>query len=169
MTDLKYEKPWLRYDIDQNASTWNDTWLAVAYGYDYAKPKYGVKFTLETQSTFDMDLQLTNDKFIFVIFNQQSDGQGGYSYTYTPSGQVISIGASAERKSTSFYVVPVSSTPSADPYAKVVLIEKHEGDGLPPQAIPFNHNLPGDQDHTSILIYDAGGGAYQDALEDSSL
>lgn len=168
MTDLKYEKPWLRYDIDQNASTWNDTWLAVAYGYDYAKPKYSVKFTLETQSTFDMDLQLTNDKFIFVIFNQQSDGQGGYSYTYTPSGQVISIGASAERKSTSFYVVPVSSTPSADPYAKVVLIEKHEGDGLPPQAIPFNHNLPGDQDHTSILIYDAGGGAYQTALEDSS-
>ncbi len=166
MTDLKYEKPWLRYDLDYHAYTWDDTWLAVAYGYESGKPIYGGRFTLETQSTFDMDLQLTSDKFIFVKFEQRDNGQGGYDYIYTRCGQTLEILASAVSNITSFYVVPASDAATTDRFAKVVLIERHGNDGLPPQAIPFNHNLPGDEDHTSILIYDCGPSDYLDAIND---
>ena len=57
-------------------------------------------------------------------------------------------------------MVPVNDNVMADPYVKVLLTELHSGDGLPPSNIPFNHNLPGDEDHTSILIYNPGRAEY---------
>ncbi len=68
-TELRYSRPWLRYDIDREAWTWNDTWLVVAYGYEggnVGKPIHSTLFTLETLNSFDIKLQLNNDQFILV-------------------------------------------------------------------------------------------------------
>lgn len=80
--------------------------------------------------------------------------------SYTAHGQTLTIPGSGEKQITNFYVVPVNDGVMADPYVKVFLTEMHSGDGLPPQNIPFNHNLPGDEDHTSLLIYNPGRAEY---------
>ncbi len=162
-TELKYEKPWLRYDLDKESWTWDDTWLVVAYGYEggsVGKPTHSIMFTLVTLNANDLKLQLNNDQFILVQMNQSEDALGNPMYSYTKIGQTLMIPASQDVHTTHFYVVPVSDENLADPYVKVFLTEMHEGDGLPPQNIPFNHNLPGDEDHTSILIYDPGRAEY---------
>ena len=163
-TELRYERPWLRYDVDQEAWTWNDTWLVVAYGYEggsVGKPTHSPMFTLETINSNDLKLQLNNDQFILVRMDQSVDGGGNPVFSYTKLGQTLDIPASSEKTETNFYVVPVNDNVMADPYVKVLLTEMHSGDGLPPMNIPFNHNLPGDEDHTSILIYNPGAAAYR--------
>ena len=162
-TELGYEKPWLRYDLDKQAWTWNDTWLVVAYGYEggsVGRPVRAIMFTLETINSNNLRLQLNNDSFILVRMTEGIDGEGNPIYTYTKLAQSIDIPASSEKQKTNFYVVPVSDNVSADPYVKVFLTELHSGDGLPPVNIPFNHNLPGDEYHTSILIYNPGAADY---------
>ena len=162
-TELGYEKPWLRYDIDQEAWTWNDTWLVVAYGYEggsVGKPTHSPMFTLETINANELVLQLNNDQFIFVQMTESVDSGNNHVYTYTKLGQRMEIHPSQDRQVTNFYVVPVSDGIMADPFVKVFLTELHSGDGLPPTNIPFNHNLPGDEDHTSILIYNPGAAEY---------
>lgn len=162
-TELGYEKPWLRYDIDQQAWTWNDTWLVVAYGYEggsVGKPTNSPMFTLNTSNSNDLHLQLNNDQFILVQMTSSLDGEGNPIYAYTKLGQSMVIPASSDITTTNFYVVPINDNVMADPYVKVFLTEMHSGDGLPPTNIPFNHNLPGDEDHTSILIYNPGRAEY---------
>ena len=163
-TEFKYEKPWLRYDIDRMSWTWNDTWLVVAYGYEgggtVGKPLYSPMFTLETINANDLTLQLNHDHFILVRMVESLDGLGNLVVSYSQHGQSFVIPGSSEKQVTNFYVVPVSDAVMADPYVKVFLTEMHSGDGLPPQNIPFNHNLPGDEDHTSILIYNPGRAEY---------
>ncbi|MBO4455552.1 MAG: hypothetical protein J5759_03820 [Bacteroidales bacterium] len=162
-TELGYEKPWLRYDIDKESWTWNDTWLVVAYGYEggsVGKPTHSPMFTLETINANELVLQLNNDQFIFVQMTQGLDSQNNPVFTYTKLAQRIEIHPSTETQETHFYVVPVNDNIMADPYVKVFLTELHSGDGLPPTNIPFNHNLPGDEDHTSILIYNPGRAEY---------
>lgn len=162
-TELRYTRPWLRYDIDREAWTWDDTWLVVAYGYEggnVGKPTHSTLFTLETLNSFDLKLQLNNDQFILVKMDSGVDGENNPVYTYTKLEQTLVIPASSEKVQTSFYVVPVNDNVMADPYVKVFLTEMHSGDGLPPTNIPFNHNLPGDEDHTSILIYNPGRAEY---------
>ena len=162
-TELGYEKPWLRYDIDQEAWTWNDTWLVVAYGYEggsVGKPTHSPMFTLTTTNSNDLKLQLNNDHFIFVQMRSSTDGEGNPVFAYNKLGQTLEIPASSDPTVTNFYVVPVNDNVMQDPYVKVFLTEIHSGDGLPPQNIPFNHNLPGDEDHTSILIYNPGRAEY---------
>ena len=162
-TELAYDKPWLRYDIDQEAWTWNDTWLVVAYGYEggsVGKPTHSPMFTLTTISTNELVLQLNNDQFIFVQMEQYEDGEHNTVTTYTKLSQRLEIHPSSDARITKFYVVPVNDNIMADPYVKVLLTEMHSGDGLPPTNIPFNHNLPGDEDHTSILIYNPGRAEY---------
>lgn len=163
-TELRYERPWLRYDIDRQTSTWDDTWLVVAYGYEggsVGKPTHSPMFTLETLNQNDLKLQLNNDHFILVQMENSLDVDNNPVYTYTKLGQTLLLSGSSEKKVTNFYVVPVSDNVMADPYVKVFLTEMHEGDGLPPMNIPFNHNLPGDEDHTSILIYNPGAAEYR--------
>jgi len=163
-TEFRYEKPWLRYDIDRMSWTWDDTWLVVAYGYEgggsVGKPMYSPMLTMETINANDLTLQLNNDHFILVQMTESVDGEGNPVVSYSKHGQSITITGSSEKKVTNFYVVPVSDDVMADPYVKVFLTEMHSGDGLPPQNIPFNHNLPGDQDHTSLLIYNPGRAEY---------
>ena len=162
-TELAYEKPWLRYDVDQQAWTWNDTWLVVAYGYEggsVGKPTHSPMFTLNTTNSNNLKLQLNNDQFILVQMTSSTDGSGNPVYSYTKLGQTMVIPASSEITTTNFYVVPVNDNVMADPYVKVFLTEMHSGDGMPPTNIPFNHNLPGDEDHTSILIYNPGRAEY---------
>jgi len=162
-TELKYEKPWLRYDLDKESWTWDDTWLVVAYGYEggsVGRPTHSIMFTLETLNANDLRLQLNNDQFILVHMTESQDALGNPVYTYTKLSQSLTIPASPDKQITNFYVVPVSDNNLADPYVKVFITEMHEGDGLPPMNIPFNHNLPGDEDHTSILIYDPGRAEY---------
>ncbi|MBP5505586.1 MAG: hypothetical protein J6X89_05750 [Bacteroidales bacterium] len=161
--ELGYERPWLRYDIDMQAWTWGDTWLVVAYGYEggsVGKPTRSTKFTLETLSSNDLRLQLNNDQFILVKETQSEDAEHNTTYAYTKLSQTLTIPASSEKQTTNFYVVPVNDGVMADPYVKVFLTELHSGDGLPPTNIPFNHNLPGDEDHASILIYNPGSAEY---------
>ena len=161
-TELKYEQPWLRYDVDRMSWTWNDTWLVVAYGYEggnAGKPTHSPMFTLETINPNDLSLQLNNDHFIIVQMAQGVDAYGNAVYTYTKHDQTLSIPGSSNSQTTNFYVVPVSDDPVADPYVKVTLTETHTS-GQPPEHIPFNHNLPGDEDHTSILIYNPGLAVY---------
>ena len=117
-------------------------------------------FTLETINTNDLQIQLNNDQFILVQMKSSTDSYGNLSYSYTQLGQTLTIPASPDKQTTNFYVVPVSDAVMSDPYVKVFLTEMHTGDGLPPANIPFNHNLPGDQDHTSILIYNPGRAEY---------
>ena len=162
-TEFRYEKPWLRYDVDKQANTWNDTWLVVAYGYeggDAGKPTHSPMFTLETDNRNDLTLQINNDHFLIVQMVESTDGEGNPIIAYTKHGQSLSITGSSEKQTTNFYIVPVSDAVMQDPYVKVFLTEIHSGDGLPPQNIPFNHNLPGDEDHTSILIYNPGRAEY---------
>ena len=162
-TELGYEKPWLRYDLDKQAWTWDDTWLVVAYGYDggsVGRPLRSTMFTLETINSNNLRLQLNNDSFILLQVTPGTDSGGNPIYTYTRKAQSIDIPASGEKQTTYFYVVPVSDGVVADPYVKVFLTEIHSGDGLPPVNIPFNHNLPGDEDHTSILIYNPGAAEF---------
>ena len=163
-TEFKYEKPWLRYDIDRESWTWNDTWLVVAYGYqgggNVGKPSYSPMLTLETSNANDLVLQLNNDHFVLVQMLETVDGEGNPVLSYTKHGQSLTITGSSDKQITNFYVVPVSDDVMADPYVKVFLTEMHSGDGLPPQNIPFNHNLPGDEDHTSLLIYNPGRAEY---------
>ena len=162
-TQLGYEKPWLRYDLDKDASTWDDTWLVIAYGYEggsVGKPTHSPMFTLETANANELVLQLNNDHFIFVQMTQGTDSENNPVYSYTKLGQRMEIAPSSDPQTTNFYVVPVSDNVMADPYVKVFLTELHSGDGLPPTNIPFNHNLPGDEDHTSILIYNPGRAEY---------
>ena len=162
-TEFRYEKPWLRYDVDKQANTWNDTWLVVAYGYeggDAGKPTHSPMFTLETDNRNDLTLQINNDHFVIVQMVESTDGEGNPIIAYTKHGQSLSITGSSEKQTTNFYIVPVSDAVMQDPYVKVFLTEIHSGDGLPPQNIPFNHNLPGDEDHTSILIYNPGRAEY---------
>lgn len=166
-TELGYEKPWLRYDVDKQAWTWNDTWLVVAYGYEggsVGKPTHSPMFTLETVNANELVLQLNNDQFIFVQMTQSLDSQNNPVFTYTKLAQRMEIHPSTESQTTNFYVVPINDNNMADPYVKVFLTELHSGDGLPPTNIPFNHNLPGDEDHTSILIYNPGRAEYNDNI-----
>ena len=162
-TELGYEKPWLRYDVDKEAWTWDDTWLVVAYGYEggsVGKPTHSPMFTLTTTNSNDLHLQLNNDHFILVQMTSSTDGEGNPVYAYTKHDQSMVIPASSDPTTTNFYVVPVNDNVMQDPYVKVFLTEMHSGDGMPPQNIPFNHNLPGDEDHTSILIYNPGRAEY---------
>lgn len=163
-TEFKYEKPWLRYDIDRMSWTWHDTWLVVAYGYQgggtVGKPSYSPMLTLETTNVNDLVLQLNNDHFVLIQMTEGVDGGGNPVMSYTAHGQTLTIPGSGEKQITNFYVVPVNDGVMADPYVKVFLTEMHSGDGLPPQNIPFNHNLPGDEDHTSLLIYNPGRAEY---------
>jgi hypothetical protein len=166
-TEFKYEKPWLRYDVDKKPSTWDDTWLVVAYGYEggnVGKPTHSPMFTLETSNADNLRLQINNDHFIIVQMTETTDALGYPVFTYTRHAQTLDIPASQEKTTTNFYVVPVSDAVMADPYVKVFLT-RLSSSGQPPVNIPFNHNLPGDEDHTSILIYNPGMAEYTANME----
>ena len=172
-TKMEYEEYYLRYDIDKEANTWNDTWMCTAYGYESGgndgRPIHAKMITITTLNSSELRVQLTNDEFMFVRMTPTFDGGGQIiSRTYTKSGQSITISPSGTSQKTYFYVVPVSAAAPSDPYVKVILTEIHGG-GLPPENIPFNHNLPGDEDHTSILLYNPGAATYSANLNNDKV
>ena len=59
------------------------------------------------------------------------------------------------------YVVPVNGENPPNPLTRLTLTAR-PSDGMPPYNIPYNHDLPGDEDHTSILIWNIGAQLYRD-------
>ncbi len=133
-------------------------------GANLGKPTHSPMFTLETISADNLRLQINNDHFIIVQMTETTDALGYPVFTYTKHAQTLDIPASQEKTTTNFYVVPVSDAVMADPYVKVFLT-RLSSSGQPPVNIPFNHNLPGDEDHTSILIYNPGMAEYTANME----
>ena len=159
-TEMKYERPWLRYDLDQKSWTWDDTYVAIAYGYKSGSsgiPTRSPRITFETINQNDLRLQLNNDHFRLVQVTHSVDGEGNPIdvFTQLAPGASLNIPGSQDLQVTEVYVVPVSDDPMSDPYVKLMLTELHPG-GIPPENLPFNHNLPGDEDHASILFYNPG-------------
>ena len=144
---------YLRYDIDQKSNTWGDTYVAVAYGYRNNathEPLYSTPISLKTTNANELWIQVDNDNFQLIKKQAAS---------YEVMGQRIVIEAGSEATETEFYVVPISSENPSNPVTKVTVTARPTT-GAPPYNIPFNHDLPGDEDHTSILIYNIGAQTY---------
>lgn len=160
-TEMKYDRPWLRYDRDdRKRSTWEDSFLAIAYGYSGGNagiPTRSPRITFETYNTNELRIQLNNEHFLLVHVTHGTDAGGNPTdiYTKLSPGAHLIIPGSTSKQTTEVYVVPVNDDPMADPYVDLVLTEVYPA-GIPPENIPFNHNLPGDDDHTCIRFYNPG-------------
>ena len=145
---------YLRYDIDKLSYTWNDTYTAVAW--NNANPvAYSPQIELTTISPYTLRLQVNNEQFRFVI-NTGTTEDPVLDYSYGQSYDITGVGNIITR----FFLIPVSGVQPTDRVAKVMLIEVHTGDGMNPVNIPFNHDLPGDEDHTTILYYNVNSANY---------
>ena len=146
---------YLRYDVDKNSSTWNDTYAAVAYGYVDGTnvPTCSPEIVVKTSNNYDILLQVNNEAFCFVVVTGTEKAP---VYTLYNQSYRIPHDASGGQVTTKFFLVPVNNSLPADPHAKVVLTELSSA----PHNLPYNHELPGDEDHTSILFYDIGSAEY---------
>lgn len=162
-TDMKYERPWLRYDLDRKSWTWDDAYVAIAYGYKGGIPTRSPRITFETINQNDLLLQLNNAHFRLVRVTHGTDGEGNPTdiFTQLAPGASLLIPGSPEKQTTEVYVVPENDNPMSDPYVKLMLTELHPGN-IPPENLPFNHNLPGDEDHSSIRYYNPGAQEWDD-------
>ena len=144
---------YLRYDLDMRSNTWDDTYVAVAFGYRTGhEPLYSPPITLRTTNSHEIWVQVDNDDFEIV----QKEGT-----SYESKGQVVVIPANSEDEETVVYVVPVNGENPPNPLTRLTLTAR-PSDGMPPYNIPYNHDLPGDEDHTSILIWNIGAQLYRD-------
>ncbi len=144
---------YLRYDLDMRSNTWDDTYMAVAYGYRSGhEPMYSSPITLLTTNPHEIWVQVDNDDFEIV----QKEGT-----SFESRGQVLVIPANSEDLETVLYVVPVDGDNPPNPLTRLTLTAR-PSDGMSPFNIPFNHDLPGDEDHTTILIWNIGAQLYRD-------
>ena len=148
---------YLRYDIDQDANTWDDTYVAVAYGYQSGDiPLYSKPVTLLTQSPDELRLQVDNELFEFIKITLDA---GGNPVSYSRSGQRIDIPGGSQKQTTCFCLVPTDNSVHTDRQAEVFLTQIYAS-GQPPENVPFNHDLPGEEDHTTIRFYNVGAANY---------
>ena len=145
-------KSYLRYDEDQNSSTWGDTYLAVAMGYDSGTdiPNRSPLLTLRTTNVNNLRLAVNNEKFQLIVLKND---------TYEKWGQEYIIEGDDDEQTTYFYVVPTEENP-VDKFTNVT-VTAIPTDGMPPFHIPFNHDLPGEEDHTTIRVKNVGSATYQ--------
>ena len=169
-TEMKYERPWLRYDRDSLAWTWDDTHVAIAFGYKGGNsgiPTRSPRITFETINQNELRIQLNNAHFRLVQVTHGFDAENNPTemFSQLPLGEPLIIPGSPNLQTTEVYVVPENDSYMADPYVKLMLTEIHPG-GIPPMNLPFNHNLPGDEDHACIRYYNPGANAF-DANKDN--
>lgn len=151
---------YLRYDLDSLSSTWGDTWVACAPGlYATNRPRYSPQIEIHSHHGFELWLQVNNDKFYFV--ERTGDDE---NLQYTVLGQRIVIPA-GEDVINYFFLVPEAGH-YQDIYADVY-ITIIRTDGIPPYNIPFNHDLPGAEDHTTLRFCNVGANyaEYQNAVK----
>lgn len=162
-TDMKYERPWLRYDLDRKSWTWDDTYVAIAYGFKGGVPTRSPRITFETINQNELRLQLNNSHFRLIHVTHGTDGGGNPTdiFTQLAPGESLSIPGSHTMQTTEVYVVPENDNPMSDPYVKLYLTEIHPGN-IPPENFPYNHNLPGDEDHACIKYYNPGAQEWDD-------
>jgi len=145
-TDVSFGR-WLRYTPDMNYNNWDDTWLAVSYGFggDGITPLYSTRINFNTSNTYPLRLQLDNDFFQFVIVDENHPDPTAWptlDYNINPGSHTFGI-----------WVVPkTSATPSSEEQSKVSVTLVCVPSGEPPYLIPISHNLPGDSDHIPIRI-----------------
>ena len=159
-TDMKYERPWRRYDVDKKSWTWDDTYVVIAYGYKSGAsgmPTRSPRITFETINQNELRVQINNSHFRLVQVLHGTDGEGNPTdlFTQLPVGEYLSIPGSSNMQTTEVYVVPENDDYMDDPYVNLILTEIHPG-SVPPENLPYNHNLPGDEDHSTIRFYNPG-------------
>lgn len=169
----------LQYDENGDDSDWNDCHVAVAYGYYSGgkRPKYSRVIELRTNyPSSTLHLNLNNPLFQFLLV----DGDESQGSSYTEAGTTIAI--EPGERVTRFCVVPTSSeAPSlAQAFAHVTLVENKqmlreklgkddEGNTIVIgtelvdiiELVPFNHELPGSEDHTLLYYYNCGAYNYE--------
>ncbi|MBR1538963.1 MAG: hypothetical protein IJ636_05595, partial [Bacteroidales bacterium] len=164
-TKMEYER-YVRYDKDKNPSTWTDTWMSVSYGYpenaDIGLPLYSPRILIKSINAYTLRVQVDNDKFQLLITNEDKT-----SFSLAPERQWFEIPPSDQEQNTYFYVVPVDNVSWQEPASitRLFLTEIHGSGGVPPENVPFNHNLPGDEDHTSILIHKISASDYKTTVD----
>lgn len=159
-TEMKYERPWRRYDMDKKSWTWDDTYVVIAYGYKggaSGMPTRSPRITFETINQNELRVQIDNSHFRIVQVIHGTDGEGNPQeiFTQLPVGEYLSIPGSPTSQTTEVYVVPEDDSYMSDPYVNLILTEVHPGT-IPPENLPYNHNLPGDEDHSTIRFYNPG-------------
>lgn len=158
--NMKWSK-YLRYDVDKDASTWTDTYVAIAFQTNqlvYPTTPRSPLIILETLNNEDLRLQVDNDSFRFIKVTLGGD-DGTTELSREVFGQSIEIPYSEEQVTTAFYLVPVDNNENpTNPYANVTLEQvNYVG---PPVNIPFNHTLPGEENHTTIRFFNCTSTTY---------
>ena len=169
----------LQYDENGDDADYDDLHVAVAYGYysGSLRPKYSRVIELTTDyPSSTLHLNINNPLFQFILV----DGDESLASSYSEAGTTITI-LPGER-TTHFCVVPTSSeAPSSlQAFARVSLVENkqllreimgEDEDGNPivtgtelvdiVELVPFNHELPGSEDHLLLYYYNCGAYNYE--------
>ena len=136
---------WLRYTPDCDYNNWDETWVAVSYGFqgDGITPAYSTRINFTTTNAYPLKLQLDNDFFQFVIVDETHPNPTVWptqDYNLTPGSHTFGM-----------WVVPkTNATPSSEEQSKVSVTLICIPTGQSPYLIPISHNFPGDSDHIPI-------------------
>lgn len=136
---------WLRYTPDMRDGNWDQTWVAVSYGFkdDGVTPLYSSRFAVATTNNNSLKLQLDNDFFRFVIQDEEHP-----TPTLWPEQEYdIEPGT----HNFFYWVVPKdNSTPSSAEASIVSVRLVALPTGSAPYLIPISHDYPGDSAHSRI-------------------
>lgn len=136
---------WLRYTPDCDFNNWDETWVAVSYGFqgDGITPSYSTRINFTTTNAYPLKLQLDNDFFQFIIVDETHPNPTVWptqDYNLTAGSHTFGM-----------WVVPkTNATPSSEEQSKVSVTLICIPTGQAPYLIPISHNFPGDSDHIPI-------------------
>jgi len=137
---------------------WENAYTAIAYGYAgmarSSKPTRSPQIKLITNHLFPLRLQVDNERFEIILENEQN-------MTYSSVGPRLDI--ENGNQTIVFYVVPIDNSGTGDAVCHAVLTVLRTD--MPSYNIPFNHDLPGYEDHSCITYYNVGSASYSDAIE----
>lgn len=153
-TELLWVK-YLRHQPNGDSWDWGQTWVACAYGTAQGTdlPSRTPELSLDMNHGYTCWLQVDNPNFSLITMSGTAS-----SPVFTNHGQKVVI--PPERQIVTFFVVPDNTQDALDdPYANVTVTVVRT-DGMPPYNVPFNHDLPGAEDHTSIRYKNVGSAAY---------
>ena len=135
----------------------DNTYCAIAYGFDEGRPLYGPWMRLTTTTTNSLHLQVNNTNYGFVTYNPHF-GNTAEAYSGILDAITIPAGTNVE---THFYVVPkyefnISNPPSR--YVNVSLVERTSaGDSGNLEdlvgRLPWNSILPGPEGRMIAQFY----------------
>ena len=169
----------LQYDENGDENDWDDVHVAVAYGYysGSKRPRFSRVIALSTDyPSSTLHLNINNPLFQFILV----DGDESLGSSYSEAGTSLTI--QPGKRVTRFCVVPTSSeAPSpAQAFAHITLVENKqmlreklgendEGETVVIgtelvdiiELVPFNHELPGSEDHLLLYYYNCGAYNYE--------